>query len=328
MIPPAVGSVALPAILHLHHRRATSVAAPPPSSWAGTPPSLPLWMLGEPSPPRAARARPPAGDMAAVAPVYNYNFNVIAYEAAGSSAGGWRQLLFWLGIPGFAIAALMLASVQDPRVQAQRAAAAAAGAAGGGGGGRAGGGPATALSSARAALGRWGRPGGGSGRGVPAAAGAGGAALAVAGGAAAPVSVVGAGGDAKAGADIWAGLKQLYAIPEFRAVTMAGGRAGWHGAGRGRGRQGPGAGAEGGGAPGDGVGDTQGGAGHRPPLLCCQRTWWRHLIDPPPPPPRRAQAPSTTWAATRSSPGSPRSMSACSSWTAASTHPCWPSCCR
>ncbi|WIA21299.1 hypothetical protein OEZ85_000532 [Tetradesmus obliquus] len=56
------------------------------------------------------------GDMAAVTPLYNYNFHVIAYEAAaGSGGGGWRDLFTWIGIPGFAIALLMLLTVREPR---------------------------------------------------------------------------------------------------------------------------------------------------------------------------------------------------------------------
>jgi hypothetical protein len=61
------------------------------------------------------------GDMAAVTPVYNYNFHVIAYEAsAGAGGEGWRSLLFWLGVPGLVIAGLMAASVQEPRQEQQR----------------------------------------------------------------------------------------------------------------------------------------------------------------------------------------------------------------
>eukprot|EP00879_Flechtneria_rotunda_P012869 GHRR01013439.1.p1 GENE.GHRR01013439.1~~GHRR01013439.1.p1 ORF type:complete len:583 (+),score=234.62 GHRR01013439.1:148-1749(+) len=57
-----------------------------------------------------------AGDMAAVTPLYNYNFHVIAYEAVARSVdGGWRQLLTWIGYPGFAIALLMLLTVGEPR---------------------------------------------------------------------------------------------------------------------------------------------------------------------------------------------------------------------
>jgi MFS family permease len=54
------------------------------------------------------------GDMAAVTPLYNYNFHVIAYEAAAGS-GGWRELLQWIGYPGFAIALLMALTVKEPR---------------------------------------------------------------------------------------------------------------------------------------------------------------------------------------------------------------------
>lgn len=54
------------------------------------------------------------GDMAAVTPLYNYNFHVIAYESAAGS-GGWRELLRWIGYPGFAIALLMALTVSEPR---------------------------------------------------------------------------------------------------------------------------------------------------------------------------------------------------------------------
>jgi MFS family permease len=57
-----------------------------------------------------------AGDMAAVTPVYNYNFNVIAYEAAAGMGGdGWRDMLTFIGYPGFVIAAVLMLSVNDPR---------------------------------------------------------------------------------------------------------------------------------------------------------------------------------------------------------------------
>ncbi|KAF6255340.1 hypothetical protein COO60DRAFT_1627563 [Scenedesmus sp. NREL 46B-D3] len=65
------------------------------------------------------------GDMAAVTPLYNYNFHVIAYEAAAASGGGgWRDLFTWIGIPGFAIALLMLLTVREPRHEDGGAAAA------------------------------------------------------------------------------------------------------------------------------------------------------------------------------------------------------------
>lgn len=54
------------------------------------------------------------GDMAAVTPLYNYNFHVIAYESAAGSEG-WRELLRWIGYPGFAIALLMALTVKEPR---------------------------------------------------------------------------------------------------------------------------------------------------------------------------------------------------------------------
>lgn len=59
------------------------------------------------------------GDMAAVTPLYNYNFHVIAYEAAAGS-GGWRELLQWIGYPGFAIALLMVLTVREPRHAAEQ----------------------------------------------------------------------------------------------------------------------------------------------------------------------------------------------------------------
>jgi hypothetical protein len=65
------------------------------------------------------------GDMAAVTPLYNYNFHVIAYEAAaGSGGGGWRDLFTWIGIPGFAIALLMMLTVREPRHEGEGSAAA------------------------------------------------------------------------------------------------------------------------------------------------------------------------------------------------------------
>jgi hypothetical protein len=69
------------------------------------------------------------GDMAAVTPLYNYNFHVIAYEAAAGSGGGWRDLFTWIGIPGFAIALLMMLTVREPRHENEGSAAAAAAAA-------------------------------------------------------------------------------------------------------------------------------------------------------------------------------------------------------
>lgn len=59
------------------------------------------------------------GDMAAVTPLYNYNFHVIAYESAAGS-GGWRELLRWIGYPGFAIALLMALTVAEPRDSKQQ----------------------------------------------------------------------------------------------------------------------------------------------------------------------------------------------------------------
>jgi hypothetical protein len=71
------------------------------------------------------------GDMAAVTPLYNYNFHVIAYEAAaGSGGGGWRDLFTWIGIPGFAIALLMLLTVREPRHENEGSGSAAASAPG------------------------------------------------------------------------------------------------------------------------------------------------------------------------------------------------------
>lgn len=50
---------------------------------------------------------------------YNYNFHVIAYESATGSEG-WRELLRWIGYPGFAIAVLMALTVKEPRGSEQQ----------------------------------------------------------------------------------------------------------------------------------------------------------------------------------------------------------------
>lgn len=52
------------------------------------------------------------GDKAAVLPVYDYDMSVIFNQLEQS---GWRDLLFWLGVPGIGIAALLLFLVKDPR---------------------------------------------------------------------------------------------------------------------------------------------------------------------------------------------------------------------
>lgn len=52
------------------------------------------------------------GDKVAVLPVYDYNASIIFSQMEES---GWRDLLFWLGVPGVFIAALLLITVRDPR---------------------------------------------------------------------------------------------------------------------------------------------------------------------------------------------------------------------
>lgn len=53
------------------------------------------------------------GNVATVSPLYNYNFQLLLSHSSDAS---WRHLLFWLGIPGFAIAVLFFV-LADPRKQ-------------------------------------------------------------------------------------------------------------------------------------------------------------------------------------------------------------------
>ena len=55
------------------------------------------------------------GEMAAVTPIYDYDFSIL-YGAASESS--WRQLLYWLGAPGLAIGLLCLLTVDEPRAGA------------------------------------------------------------------------------------------------------------------------------------------------------------------------------------------------------------------
>ena len=52
------------------------------------------------------------GEMAAVAPIYDYDFRMLTEMVSESS---WRQLLFWLGPPGMVIGVLALLTVKEPR---------------------------------------------------------------------------------------------------------------------------------------------------------------------------------------------------------------------
>lgn len=52
------------------------------------------------------------GDMAAVMPVYDYNFQMLFSETSVSS---WRDVLLWLGLPGLVIATVVLFTISDPR---------------------------------------------------------------------------------------------------------------------------------------------------------------------------------------------------------------------
>lgn len=52
------------------------------------------------------------GEMAAVAPIYDYNFRMLTETLTEAS---WRQLLFWLGPPGIVIGALALFTLREPR---------------------------------------------------------------------------------------------------------------------------------------------------------------------------------------------------------------------
>ena len=52
------------------------------------------------------------GEMAAVAPIYDYDFRILTEMVSEAS---WRQLLFWLGPPGLVIGALALLTLKEPR---------------------------------------------------------------------------------------------------------------------------------------------------------------------------------------------------------------------
>lgn len=52
------------------------------------------------------------GEMAAVAPIYDYDFKMLTETLSEAS---WRQLLFWLGPPGLLIGALALFTLKEPR---------------------------------------------------------------------------------------------------------------------------------------------------------------------------------------------------------------------
>ncbi|CAL8467087.1 g6623 [Coccomyxa elongata] len=52
------------------------------------------------------------GEMAAITPIYDYNFQVVFTKLAESS---WRTLLFWLGPPGLVVAGLCLLTLAEPR---------------------------------------------------------------------------------------------------------------------------------------------------------------------------------------------------------------------
>jgi hypothetical protein len=57
-----------------------------------------------------------AGSMAAVTPIYDYNYNIIEYAPSlVDQTPAWRHLLQWLGLPGIALAAVMLLTVSDAR---------------------------------------------------------------------------------------------------------------------------------------------------------------------------------------------------------------------
>ncbi|CAD7704215.1 unnamed protein product [Ostreobium quekettii] len=59
------------------------------------------------------------GDRAAVMPVYDYNFQILFNEGAGSS---WRDVLLWLGLPGLAIATVVVLTISEPRAQGSESA--------------------------------------------------------------------------------------------------------------------------------------------------------------------------------------------------------------
>ena len=52
------------------------------------------------------------GEMAAVAPIYDYDFRMLTEIVSEAS---WRQLLFWLGPPGIVIGFLALLTLKEPR---------------------------------------------------------------------------------------------------------------------------------------------------------------------------------------------------------------------
>ena len=52
------------------------------------------------------------GDQAAVTPIYDYDFSILYGAAAQSS---WREILWWVGPPGLAIAILALLTLDEPR---------------------------------------------------------------------------------------------------------------------------------------------------------------------------------------------------------------------
>ena len=52
------------------------------------------------------------GEMAAVAPIYDYDFRMLTEIVSEAS---WRQLLFWLGPPGIIIGLLALLTLKEPR---------------------------------------------------------------------------------------------------------------------------------------------------------------------------------------------------------------------
>jgi len=52
------------------------------------------------------------GSMAAVVPLFDYNFQMFLGE---SECSCWRDILFWLGLPGMVIAAMILLTINEPR---------------------------------------------------------------------------------------------------------------------------------------------------------------------------------------------------------------------
>ena len=52
------------------------------------------------------------GEMAAVTPVYDYDFSVL-YGATSESS--WREILYWVGPPGIVIGLLVLLTLDEPR---------------------------------------------------------------------------------------------------------------------------------------------------------------------------------------------------------------------